>query len=140
MAEIDTLLPLLLQSLDLPDQDVKAATIDSLIVVCQESPKAVEGHAQSLTARLSQAAADSKKDTAVSSLKRMDIDKVRFKALRCLQIFPGRGRVKESVLLPLKATIIRGVLPSLDDPKRHVRKAAVECRAAWTNLGEPDAA
>ncbi|KAL9586270.1 MAG: hypothetical protein Q9203_003925 [Teloschistes exilis] len=130
MAEIDTLLPLLLQSLDLPDQDVKAATIDSLIVVCQESPKAVEGHAQSLTARLSQAAADSKKDTA----------KVRFKALRCLQIFPGRGRVKESVLLPLKATIIRGVLPSLDDPKRHVRKAAVECRAAWTNLGEPDAA
>ncbi|KAI4202363.1 MAG: hypothetical protein LQ350_002581 [Teloschistes chrysophthalmus] len=127
MAEIDTLLPLLLQSLDLKDQDVKAATIDSLIVVCRESPVAVEGHAKSLTARLAQAGGDERKDTA----------KVRFNALRCLQIFPGR--VKESVLLPLKANIIRGILPSLDDPKRHVRKAAVECRAAWSNLGEPDA-
>ncbi|KAL8663798.1 MAG: hypothetical protein Q9202_003612 [Teloschistes flavicans] len=127
MSEINTLLPLLLQSLDLPDQDVKAATIDSLVVICQESPAAVEGHAKSLTARLSQAATDPKKATA----------KVRFNALRCLQLFPGR--VKESTLLPLKASIIRGILPSLDDPKRHVRKAAVECRAAWSNLGEPDA-
>ncbi|KAL8691527.1 MAG: hypothetical protein Q9218_003270 [Villophora microphyllina] len=116
MSQIDILLPLLLLSLDLPDQEVKAATIDSFIVICQESPAAVEGHAQSLTTRLLQSATDPKKDIA---------------------IFPGR--IKESVLLPLKSNIFREILPSLDDPKRHVRKVAVECRAAWSNLGEPDA-
>lgn len=26
----------------------------------------------------------------------------------------------------------------LDDPKRHVRKEAVECRSAWLNMDEPE--
>ena len=46
--------------------------------------------------------------------------------------------MKDSVLLPFACTIGRGILPALDDPKRHVRKAAVECRAAWSILDEPD--
>ncbi|KAL8952936.1 MAG: hypothetical protein Q9222_001155 [Ikaeria aurantiellina] len=126
MTEIPTLLPLLLQSLDLPDQEVKAATIESLVVVSQESPGAVEGHMSSLSTRLLQSATDAK----------TNVSKVRYTALRCLQIFPSK--IKDSVLLPLKPEIIRGVISVLDDSKRHVRKAAVECRAAWTNLGEPD--
>lgn len=52
VTEIETLLPLLLQSLDLKDQDVKAATIESLIFVSQESSAAVEGHIPSLINRL----------------------------------------------------------------------------------------
>ena len=40
--EIETLLPLLIQSLDLDDQVVKAATIETLTVVSQENPLAVE--------------------------------------------------------------------------------------------------
>ncbi len=52
MAEIETLLPLLLQSMDLKDQEVKAATIDSIIVISQESPSAVEGHISSLINRV----------------------------------------------------------------------------------------
>ncbi|KAL8712431.1 MAG: hypothetical protein Q9220_003279 [cf. Caloplaca sp. 1 TL-2023] len=127
MTEIPTLLPLLLQSLDLPDQEVKAATIESLIVVSQESPEAVESHMSSLSTRLLQSATDAK----------TNIPKVRYSALRCLQIFPNK--IKDSVLLPLKPAIIRGVILVLDDSKRQVRRAAVECRAAWTNLGEPDA-
>ncbi|KAL8702531.1 MAG: hypothetical protein Q9201_004297 [Fulgogasparrea decipioides] len=127
MSQIDTLLPLLLQSLDLSDQEVKAATIESLIVISQESPAAVEGHVQSLTSRLLQSAADPRKNVA----------KVRYSALRCLQIFPGK--VKDTVLLPSRNGVIRGILSALDDPKRHVRKAAVECKAAWSNMDEPDA-
>lgn len=32
----------------------------------------------------------------------------------------------------------RGLMTVLDDPKRHVRKEAVECRGAWLNLDEPE--
>ena len=60
MPEIETLLPLLLQSLDLEDPDVQAATIENLMIVSQENPKAVEGHASSLVSRLLKAAAKTK--------------------------------------------------------------------------------
>ena len=146
MTEIATLLPLLLQSLDLPDQQVKAATIESLVTISQESPAAVEGHVSSLVNRLLQAAAKPAENTAVSyaspSLPYLSTvtdacgQNVRFLALRCLQIFPRR--VKDSVLLPYRSGIIKGILSVLDDPKRHVRKMAVECRATWTNMDEPD--
>ncbi|KAL8849891.1 MAG: hypothetical protein Q9221_005157 [Calogaya cf. arnoldii] len=115
MTEIATLLPLLLQSLDLPDQEVKAATIESLATISLESPGAVEGHMSSLVNRLLQAASKPKEN---------------------IVIFPGR--VKDSVLLPYRAGIIKGILFMLDDSKRHVRKMAVECRATWTNMDEPD--
>lgn len=52
MTEIGVLLPLLLQSLDLEDADVKAATVESLIVVCQDNAKAAEDHVVSLLNRL----------------------------------------------------------------------------------------
>ena len=66
MLEIDTLLPLLLQSLDLPDQEVKAATLESLITISQQSLTVVEGHAQSLADRLLHCAGDPKKNIPVS--------------------------------------------------------------------------
>lgn len=125
MSEIETLLPLLLQSLDLEEADVRAATIQSLTVVSQESPKAVEGHMGSLVSRLLKSAAKTK----------ANITSVRHNALRCLRIFPGR--VKDSTLLPYRNTVTRGLLSVLDDPKRHVRKEGVECRAAWLNMDEP---
>lgn len=66
MPQLDTLLPLLLQSLDLQDPEVKAATIVTLTIVSQESPAAVEGHISSLVNRLLKAAADPKTNIAVS--------------------------------------------------------------------------
>ncbi|KAI4289605.1 MAG: hypothetical protein L6R35_001139 [Caloplaca aegaea] len=126
MTEINALVPLLLQSLDLPDQEVKAATIESLVGISQQSPGAIEGHMSMLVGRLLQAAADPEDN----------IFRVRYNALQCLQIFPGR--IKESMLLPFRSMVVRGILPALDDPKRRARKAAVECRAVWLNIGEPD--
>lgn len=125
MSEIDELLPLLLQSLDLDDSAVKAATIQSLAVVSRESPKAVEGHIGSLVSRLLKCV----------SKPMVNTPSVRHNALRCLAIYPGR--IKDSTLLPYKNTVTRGLLSVLDDPKRHVRKEAVECRAAWFNMDEP---
>ena len=65
MSEIETLLPLLLQSLDLQDAGVQAATIESLIVVSLENPKAVEGHVSSLISRLLKAATETKANVPV---------------------------------------------------------------------------
>lgn len=125
MPEIETLLPLLLQSLDLEDSEVKSATIQSLTVISEESPMTVEGHIGSMVTRLLKSATCSKVNTP----------SVRHIALRCLRTFPGR--VKESTLLPYKNTVTRSLLNTLDDPKRHVRAEAVECRAAWFNMDEP---
>lgn len=147
MTEIETLLPLLLQSLDLNDQEVKAATIESIIVISQESPSAVEGHISSLINRLLKTA-ESRNTTTTTTTSTADkqqqtqrqpgenIAKVRLNALRCLWIFPGR--VKDSALLPFRNRVVRSLWEVLDDRKRDVRKAAVECRAAWLNLDEPD--
>lgn len=125
MPEIDTILPLLLQSLDLEDSDVKAATIQTLTVVSEENPKAVEGHVGSLVSRLLNCVAYSQVNSA----------NVRHNALRCLRVIPGR--VKDSTLLPYRNKVTRALLNVLDDPKRNVRKEAVESRAAWLNMDEP---
>lgn len=154
MTEIETLLPLLLQSLDLNDQEVKAATIESIIVISQESPSAVEGHISSLIKRLLKTAESRNTTTSTSTSTAAaaattadkqqqtqrqqgeNTAKVRLNALRCLWIFPGR--VKDSTLLPFRTGVVRSLWEVLDDRKRDVRKAAVECRAAWLNLDEPD--
>lgn len=52
MADVDTLLPLLLQSLDLEASEVKSATIESLIVISQQSAQAIEEHIPSVINRL----------------------------------------------------------------------------------------
>lgn len=145
MTEIETLLPLLLQSLDLNDQEVKAATIESIIVISLESPSAIEGHISSLINRLLKSA-ESRNTTTTTTIadkqqqtQRQQAEntaKVRLNALRCLWIFPGR--VKDSALLPFRYGVVRSLWEVLDDRKRDVRKAAVECRAAWLNLDEPD--
>ena len=66
LSNISALLPMLLQSLDLKDQDVKAATIETLTVVCQESPEVLEEHIPSLINRLVTAAADLQTNDPVS--------------------------------------------------------------------------
>ena len=65
------------------------------------------------------------------------MQKVRYNALRCLRGFPGK--IKASNLFPYRGVVTRGMMTILDDSKRHVRKEAVDCRAAWLNMDEPEA-
>ena len=65
MPEVESLLPLLLQSLDLEDSEVKAATIYTLTVVSRESPNAVEGHTSSVINRLLKSASERKTNVPV---------------------------------------------------------------------------
>ena len=126
MPEVDTLLPLLLQSLDLEDSDVKIATIQTLTTMSQENPKAVDGHVGSLVSRLLRC-------VTYPEVKSVH---VRLNALRCLRTFPGRA--KGSTLLPYKNKVTKSLLNVLDDPKRHIRKEGVESRKAWFSMDEPE--
>lgn len=66
--ELETLLPLLLQSLDLDDAAVRSATIESLTVMVSTNPAAVAEHANSLIKRLLEAASDTQKGSSVCIL------------------------------------------------------------------------
>ena len=66
LPEIEILLPLLIQSLDLEDQDVKTASIETLTIICKENPSTMEEHISSLVSRLLKLAADPKRNSSVS--------------------------------------------------------------------------
>lgn len=127
LPEIDTLLPLLLQSLDLPEADIKAATIDTLTTIVVENSSAAEPHTNSLVTRLLAVAADRKSSPS----------RTRQAALRCLRMFPGK--IKESTLLPFRSKVTWGLgKNALDDPRREVRREAIDCRAKWLAMDEPE--
>ena len=127
MPEMDTLIPLLLQSLDIAEMNVKAATIHTLSVIIAENPSVLESHVNSLVTRLLATAQD----------RQGSLPQTRQAALRCLRMFPGK--IKDSTLLPYRGKVTWGLGKStLDDPKREVRREAIDCRAKWSGLDEPD--
>lgn len=172
MPELPTLLPLLLQSLDISDanNNVKIATLDTLLVVVTKNPTALteSGHIPALVRRLLSVAtlgktqpkkkieSLTKKLTSSSaedtSETKMEIDnmkpptvsaaaaaasksnpKTRQLALRCIGLLPTHvaDNVTPNPLLPLKKQVLAGLVNVLDDPRRDVRKEAVDARARW---------
>ncbi|KAI0310724.1 ARM repeat-containing protein [Amylostereum chailletii] len=124
--EMPTLMPLLLRGLELPDTEIRASVIETLLTAAQaeiesnsknsKEDSIVASHASSLAATML-------KNSSVST---MPDAKVRIAALRYLAILPKV--VRYNVLHPQKATVIRGMSKILDDPKRAVRKEAVDAR------------
>ncbi|OAX79958.1 hypothetical protein ACJ72_05717, partial [Emergomyces africanus] len=163
MPELPTLLPLLLQSLDLTDelsQPIKAGTLETLAVIIRDNGVSVineVGYIDDLVKRLlktalhsnAAASAAAVTTTAASSANNIsaptpNTPQIRAQALQCLLLLaqtPGvsdstsptaKGTgAKPSPLLPLKCAVLRALKFALDDPKRDVRKAAVDARAAW---------
>lgn len=147
MPQLDVLLPLLLQSVDLAEAEVKAATIATLTVIVKENPKAVESHVSSLIGRLLGSASGgdvAKSQVSLNSSGLRDcklIDgsiskRARIAALQCLQLFPKAFR--HELLVPHRKKVVKSLITSLDDPKREVRKEAVDCRSAWLRMDEQD--
>ena len=158
MPELPTLLPLLLQSLDLQTADsqpVRAATLETLAVIIRDNGVPVIdecGHVQSLVTRLLNTAAytPSPSPSALSSASltpgttrgsgAVNNSRLRVEALKCLFLLahtpqtdaPAIARAgKLSPLLPVKGQVLRSLRMVLDDPKRDVRKAAVDAGGAW---------
>ena len=65
MTSVGILLPLLLQSLDLVEQDIQIATIETLTTLSQESPGAIEEQISSLVNRLLKRAAEARTQVPV---------------------------------------------------------------------------
>lgn len=55
--------------------------------------------------------------------------KLRVSALRCLGVLPNA--VPYDVLHPHRSAVIRELGKVLDDPKREVRRVAVDTRTVW---------
>lgn len=143
MPELPTLLPLLLQSLDVTDQLVKTATLETLAVVISNNPAALEesGHIPALVKRLITVATVQQKQwvrTASSKttapLPSANLPQTRRLATRCLTLMPkymtGSGS-RANPLIGLKREVLHGLTNVLDDAKRDVRKEAVDARSAW---------
>jgi len=150
MPELPTLLPLLLQSLDITDQVVKIATLETLAVVITNNPGALDesGHIPALVKRLLSVASVPKAanparkiETSKSNLDHdasppatINFPKTRRLATRCLTLLPkyiAESTSRANPLLGLKRTVLHGLTNVLDDNKRDVRKEAVDARAAW---------
>lgn len=150
MPELPTLLPLLLQSLDITDQVVKMATLETLAIVITSNPSALDesGHIPALVKRLLSVASVPKvkksainpETTKVSQHQipepplATNLPKTRRLATRCLTLLPKyitESTSRVNPLLALKRTVLHGLTGVLDDNKRDVRKEAVDARAAW---------
>lgn len=141
LPELPTLLPLLLQSLDLQTSDsvaVRAATLDTLGVIIRDNGVAVIekcGHVHSLVQRLLKTT-ELKNVSGAVNPPRLRVDSLKCLYLLAAKQTPDAGQnasipASISPLLPEKAIVLRSLRAVLDDPKRDVRKAAVDARGAW---------
>lgn len=127
--ELPTLMPLLLRGLSLPDPTLRAGVINTLLSAAQVDLEAgsktskegsvVSEHAVSLTKAMLQN----------SAVAQMPDVRVRIGALKYLAMLPKI--VRYDVLHPQKAMVLRELTKALDDPKRAVRKEAVDARTSW---------
>jgi DNA repair/transcription protein MET18/MMS19 len=122
MHEMPSLMPLLIRGLDLPDAEIRASVIDTFISAVGNDSAEHSGiyeYASTLVSTML-------KNSIASE---MSSTRVRIAALRYLGILPNI--VRYDVLHPYKPTVIRELAKVLDDPKRSVRKEAVDARTSW---------
>ena len=119
LPELPPLLPLLLQSLNLPSPVLRANAINTLYVMVIESPEIISKHMETMIPIL----------TNQIALSPANPPKVRIAALRCLAILPTH--LNFTAIDGFQKMVIRAIGGVLDDPKRIIRKEAVDCRHAW---------
>lgn len=123
-AQLHSLNPLLLQTLDMEGEDeVKLGTIDTLISILESNSKAIEEHCSSLISRLLNVSAD--KRNPPSS---------RARALQCLSLVATQ--LRGEIVVPFRKSVIKRLVSALDDRKRLVRAEGVRCRSKWLDLDE----
>ncbi|KAK4011886.1 hypothetical protein OUZ56_020995 [Daphnia magna] len=122
VAHITTLIPLLIQCLNIeqPDQLI-ISTITAFMGLMSDNVNAIEEYISSLVPRLLTLA----KDGLTMDVRRL--------ALRCLSQL---RKAQTVVLLPLRSEVILRLIPCLDDKKRLVRREAAVARQKWAMLGQ----
>ncbi|TKA55992.1 hypothetical protein B0A53_01695 [Rhodotorula sp. CCFEE 5036] len=124
LTELPKLLPLLMTSLDLPDASLRANVIDALTVLVNDVPSELENAISGITTKVLRGLTveSGERDTPAET-------KLRLASLAFLSSLPAH--IPYLVLHSQKPTILRDLGRALDDPRREVRRAAVECRSQW---------
>ena len=143
--ELPTLVPLLLQSLALPDAAVAAGAVATLSRVVHDDAPTLASHIGALALRLCDIASPTRGPphaaAARPSSPSLPPPRLRAAALACLHELalasaPPAPGLRAELLLPHAPLVVRRLGAALDDRRRAVRAEAVRCRAAWVALGE----
>ncbi|XP_062506699.1 MMS19 nucleotide excision repair protein homolog [Corticium candelabrum] len=120
LAELQLVMPLLIQSLSLPELSLKTSTLSTLCSLVRDAPLIISQHLTSLMPSL------------LSLAQQPQQMKVRISALQCLGLMTV---LPHHLVFPFRLKVIRALAATLDDKKRLVRKEAVKCRGEWFLLG-----
>ncbi|KAM0750891.1 hypothetical protein T439DRAFT_325940 [Meredithblackwellia eburnea MCA 4105] len=121
ITELPKLMPLLVTALDLPDANLRANVIDTLGVLAKEVSSQLELSVGNIALKVLR--------DVVENATVQGAVKLRLSSLAFLGLLPAT--VPYSTLHPHKATILRQLGQAIDDPRRDVRRAAVDCRSKW---------
>ncbi|GAA6018123.1 hypothetical protein JCM8202_000190 [Rhodotorula sphaerocarpa] len=124
LTELPKLLPLLITSLDLPDMALRADVIDALTILVKDVPAELENSISSIASKVLKGLSvpERERDDAAAA-------KLRLASLALLAALPAH--IPYLVLHSQKPVILKELGRALDDPRRDVRRAAVECRSQW---------
>ncbi|GAA5990089.1 hypothetical protein JCM10908_005818 [Rhodotorula pacifica] len=124
LTELPKLLPLLITSLDLPDASLRANVVDALTVLVNDVPAELENSISGITTKVLRGltVASAERDVPAET-------KLRIASLAFLSSLPAH--IPYLVLHSQKPVILKDLGRALDDPRREVRRAAVECRSQW---------
>ncbi|KZT07275.1 ARM repeat-containing protein [Laetiporus sulphureus 93-53] len=130
--QMSMLMPLLLRGLDLPDTEIRASVMDTLLAAAEQ--KDADSKDKGKVSSADGVIAEHASSLVATMLRNcivveMPSVRVRVAALRFLAAMPGT--VRYDVLHPHKAGVLRELARALDDPKRVVRREAVEARTNW---------
>ncbi|KZT25249.1 ARM repeat-containing protein [Neolentinus lepideus HHB14362 ss-1] len=120
--EMTTLIPLLLRGLQLRDSDIRVNVISTLHAATDSDTNGSNILAEHVGTLVTAMLENSK-------VQEMPSFRVRVAALRYLGVLPKSIRYDK--LHPYKTTVIKELSKVLDDPKRAVRKEAVDTRSNW---------
>lgn len=140
-SHMPTLIPLLLRGVDLPDDEIRANVIDTFLAAAEgDTPEKsmISAHATSLVGKMLKYSRVGEMRSVVcfpsqNSVFEPDTDeipqRVRVAAIKYLGVIPAI--VRYDVVHPVKARVVKELAEALDDPKRAVRREAVEARTTW---------
>lgn len=117
--ELPKFLPLLLESISLSDAKVQEAAIDTIFATQFDSAEILAQHISTIVPKLLET-------TRARSAT------VRLAALKCLGTLPSS--ISPVTLEPFRNTIITELGRVLDDPKRQIRREAVNCRQNYFEM------
>ncbi|XP_046560408.1 MMS19 nucleotide excision repair protein homolog isoform X2 [Haliotis rubra] len=122
LAEVKTLMPIMMQSLSCVETDLLTSTLTKVTELTSDAPEIISKYIDTLVPQLL-------KLTTTSASMRVRI--AALQCLNCLTVLPTH------VTLTLKSKVTKSLQSTLDDKKRLVRRQAVVTRGNWFLIGEP---